>query len=40
MGLVFKIFAPGASFHGTDYNEKKQRQGSADLVYFENFGHY
>lgn len=40
MGLVFKIFAPGASFHGVDYNEKKHRQGSADLVYFENFGHY
>jgi len=40
MGLVFKIFAPAGSFHGVDYNEKKQRQGSADLVYFENFGHY
>ncbi len=40
MGLVFKIFAPGASFHGVEYNEKKQRQGSADLVYFENFGHF
>jgi hypothetical protein len=40
MGLVFKIFAPGGSFHGVDYNEKKQRQGSADLVYFENFGHF
>lgn len=40
MGLVFKIFAPGASFHGVDYNEKKQRQGSAELVYFENFGHF
>ena len=40
MRLVFKIFAPAGSFHGIDYNEKKQRQGSADLVYFENFGHY
>ena len=40
MGLVFKIFTPGASFYGVDYNEKKQRQGSAELVYFENFGHY
>jgi len=40
VGLVFKIFAPGASFHGVDYNEKKQRQGSAELVYFENFGHF
>lgn len=38
MGLTFKIFPPGASFHGVDYNEKKQRQGSAELVYFENFG--
>jgi len=40
MELVFKIFAPAGSFHGVDYNEKKQRQGSADLVYFENFGHF
>ncbi len=40
MGLVFKIFTPGGSFHGVDYNEKKQKQGSADLVYFENFGHF
>ena len=40
VGLVFKMFTPSASFHGVDYNEKKQRQGSAELVYFENFGHF
>jgi len=39
VGLTFKIFAPGGSFHGVDYSEKKQRQGSANLVHFENFGH-
>jgi Relaxase/Mobilisation nuclease domain len=38
MSLVFKIFAPSASFHGVGYNDKKQKQGSAKLVYFENFG--
>ncbi len=36
--MVFKIFAPSASFHGVGYNDKKQKQGSARLVYFENFG--
>ena len=39
MSLVFKIMKAAASFHGVEYNEKKQKQGSASLIHFENFGH-
>lgn len=28
-----------STFHGVEYNEKKQKQGSAQMVHFENFGH-
>jgi hypothetical protein len=37
--MIFKIMPPVQSFHGVDYNENKQKQGSATKVYFENFGH-
>jgi relaxase-like protein len=37
--MIFKIMPPVQSFHGIDYNENKQKQGSATKVYFENFGH-
>jgi relaxase-like protein len=37
--MIFKIMPPVKSFHGVDYNENKQKQGSATKVYFENFGH-
>ena len=39
MSLVFKIMKAAASFHGVVYNEKKQKQGTASLIHFENFGH-
>lgn len=39
MSLVFKIMKAAASFHGIEYNEKKQKQGTASLIHFENFGH-
>jgi hypothetical protein len=39
MSLVFKIMKPASTFHGVDYNEKKQEKGLADKVYFENFGY-
>jgi Relaxase/Mobilisation nuclease domain len=39
MSLVFKIMKAAASFHGVAYNEKKQKQGTASLIHFENFGH-
>jgi hypothetical protein len=38
-GLVFKIMKPGASFHGVDYNEKKQQKGQATLIHIQEFGH-
>ena len=28
MSLVFKIMKAAASFHGVEYNEKKQKQGT------------
>lgn len=37
--LVFKIMKPGASFHGVDYNERKQDKGQANLIHIQNFGH-
>jgi hypothetical protein len=37
--LVFKIMKPGASFHGVDYNEKKQQKGQASLIHMQEFGH-
>src|SRR2546430_17614046 len=37
--LVFKIMKASATFHGVGYNEKKQKQGLAKLIHFENFGH-
>lgn len=37
--LFFKIFAASQSFHGVDYNEKKQKKENASLIHFENFGH-
>lgn len=39
MSLIFKIMKPAAAFYAVDYNEKKQEQGLADKVYFENFGY-
>lgn len=39
MKLVFKIMPPAASFHGVDYNEKKQAQDVARRVHFQNFGY-
>ena len=36
--MIFKIFTPGATFHAVDYNEKKHKQGTGDLVHFDNFG--
>lgn len=38
MQLVFRIMKPATTFHGVDYNERKQKKGNAELVYFENFG--
>jgi hypothetical protein len=36
---IFKIMpAAGGNFNAVNYNEKKVKQGSAGLVYFENFG--
>lgn len=37
--LVFKIMKPSASFHGVDYNEKKQDKGQANLIHMQHFGH-
>jgi hypothetical protein len=37
--LVFKIMKPGQSFHGVDYNEKKQEKGQASLIHIQEFGH-
>ena len=37
--LVFKILKPAASFHGVDYNEKKQQKGQASLIHMQHFGH-
>jgi hypothetical protein len=37
--LVFKIMKPSASFHGVDYNERKQEKGQATLVHVQHFGH-
>lgn len=37
--LVFKIMKPAASFHGVDYNERKQQKGHASLIHVQNFGH-
>lgn len=39
MKLVFKIMPPAASFHGVDYNEKKEAQDVARRVHFQNFGY-
>ena len=36
---IFKIMpAAGSNFNAVNYNEKKVKQGTAGLVYFENFG--
>src|SRR6185312_13164921 len=36
---IFKIMSAAASnFNAVNYNEKKVKQGTAGLVYFENFG--
>ena len=36
---IFKIMpAAGGNFNAVNYNEKKVKQGTAGLVYFENFG--
>jgi len=36
---IFKIMpAAGSNFNAVNYNEKKVKQGTAALVYFENFG--
>ena len=37
--LFFKILKPKAGFYGVGYNEKKERQGTAERVHFENFGY-
>jgi hypothetical protein len=37
--MVFKIMKAAASFYAVDYNEKKQEQGLAENVYFQNFGY-
>jgi hypothetical protein len=37
--LIFKIFDPSETFHGVDYNERKQQREDAKLIHFENFGH-
>jgi hypothetical protein len=37
--LVFKIMKPAASFHGVNYNERKQQKGQASLIHVQNFGH-
>jgi hypothetical protein len=39
MNLVFKIMSPSSSFFGVDYNERKEEQGVASMIYFENFGY-
>lgn len=39
MRLVFKILKPAASFHGVDYNEKKEEKEVARKVHFQNFGY-
>ncbi len=31
--------SPSASFFGVDYNERKEEQGVASMIYFENFGY-
>ncbi len=31
--------APSASFFGVDYNERKEKQGVASMIHFENFGY-
>ncbi|MEO8855139.1 MAG: relaxase/mobilization nuclease domain-containing protein, partial [Ginsengibacter sp.] len=36
--MIFKIFTSGATFHAVDYNEKKHKNGTGDLVHFDNFG--
>src|SRR5580693_9432278 len=37
--VIFKIMpAAGGNFNAVNYNEKKVMQGTAGLVYFENFG--
>lgn len=37
---IFKIMsAAGSNFSAVNYNEKKVKQGTAGLVYFQNFGH-
>jgi hypothetical protein len=30
---------PAASFHGVDYNERKQQKGQASLIHLQHFGH-
>jgi hypothetical protein len=37
--MVFKIMKAASSFYAVDYNEKKQEQGLAENVYFQNFGY-
>ena len=37
--MVFKILGSSKNFSGIAYNEKKTKQGSAELLYHENFGY-
>src|ERR1700710_807213 len=40
MDMNFMIFTPSATFHGVGYSERKQKKGTAQLLHFDNFGHY
>jgi hypothetical protein len=37
--MVFKILGTSKSYSGIAYNEKKAKQGSAEMFYHENFGY-
>src|SRR6202012_182587 len=37
--MIFKILPPAASFHGIEYNEKKQKTGKAATIYWNHFGY-
>lgn len=37
--LVFKIMKPSASFHGIAYNDKKCKEQTASLLYYNHFRH-
>ena len=38
ISLVFKILKPASSFHGVDYNGRKEQKGQAELLHKANFG--